>query len=73
MESRPGMIRQRIVRQISNNLLEIITEYIGLEMSMRTLVKINSNFKKLEEHMFQNYVNDLFDFKKLLFETIELM
>ncbi len=45
MEARPLVISDRIVRQIENNSLQIIAEFVGLEVSLRTIVKMNSNFK----------------------------
>jgi hypothetical protein len=64
----PGEIRQRIIRQINNNLLQTILEYVGFEQFFKTIFKINSNFKNFAQHIYQNQNDHLSKFKKVLFE-----
>ncbi len=64
----PGEIRGRRVRQINNNLLQIILEYVGFELSFKTIFKINSNFKIFVELIYQNHNDHLSKYKKVLFE-----
>ena len=64
----PGEIRGRIVRLINNNLLKIIIEYVGFELSFKTIFKINSNFKNFVELIYQNQNDHLSEFKKVLIE-----
>jgi hypothetical protein len=51
MESRARFKNKRLVRQFNNYLLEITFEYVGLENSLKTIVKVNSNFKELVEYI----------------------
>jgi hypothetical protein len=72
MESRPRMIRPRILRQIRNNLLQIIIEYVGLQLSLTIVLKTNSNFKGFVEHIFHSHLANLFEFKGLLFDNVSM-
>ena len=66
-------IRGRIVRQINNNLLQIILEYVGFELSVKTIFKINSNFKNFVELIYQNQMDHLSEFKKELSKFFDFL
>jgi hypothetical protein len=69
MESRHGVIKQRIVRPFNNNLLQVILEFIGLQLSLKTIFKTNSNFKGFVKHIYNKHLDHISEFKKLLFEN----
>jgi hypothetical protein len=54
------------VRQINNNPLQIIAEFVGLEVSLRTIVKINSNLKNVVKQLYIKQIENLFGYKKIL-------
>jgi hypothetical protein len=45
MERGLEWIRQTKDVQINKNLIEIILDFVGMEESLKTMVKINSKFK----------------------------
>jgi Ran GTPase-activating protein (RanGAP) involved in mRNA processing and transport len=67
MEGKIDFPIKRIVRQFNNNLLKSILEYVGFEMSLKTIVKINSNLKGYVEFIFKIHLDYLSDYKKILF------
>jgi hypothetical protein len=67
MEEKIDFPIKRIIRQFNNNLLKSIIEYVGFEMSLKTIVKMNSNLKGLVEFIFKSHLNYLSDYKKNLF------
>ncbi len=54
------------MRQINNNPLQIIAEFVGLEVSLRTIVKINSNLKNVVKQLYIKQIENLFGYKKIL-------
>jgi hypothetical protein len=66
MERSLVMHNERTLKQINNNLLEIILEYAGVEVSLKTIININSKFKdfvllsnKDQLNIFKEYKNRL--------------
>jgi hypothetical protein len=68
MDGISRMTEKRIVRQLNNNLLKFITEYVGLELCLITIVKINSYFKAFVKHIYHFQLNHLSEYKKILFK-----
>ena len=66
MECRPDIVKRRILRQLNDNLLKIILEYVGFEESLKTIVKINSNLKEMIVNLYKNQLDHLSEYKKNL-------
>ena len=57
---------ERIIKQINNNLLKIIFQSVGTEVSLTTLVKVNKKFKNFVELLNEDQLNLFKQYKNRL-------